>query len=142
LACENAASGCLSWDSVNEVSLALVDDGEISVLNKRYRGKEGATDVLSFSQQEGCELMSPNSNLGDVVISVDTLLRQAKRFKVPPEMELLRLVIHGLLHLAGYEHVGVPAARGRLMRKMEHLLLKRYAMLLGSGSAIRSAGAG
>jgi probable rRNA maturation factor len=92
-----------------EVSILLCDDRFIQDLNERYRGVKAPTDVLSFAQ-----LMpdSPpirnnpgqNSVAGDIVISVDTLKRQAIENDQQEETELKRLLIHGILHLQGFDH--------------------------------------
>jgi probable rRNA maturation factor len=82
-----------------EVSLRLVDDAEIHALNRDYRGKDKPTDVLAFAQQEG-PAAAPDV-LGDIVISVPTARRQAKRGL---HAELLHLTAHGLCHLLGYDH--------------------------------------
>ncbi len=93
-----------------EISLLLTDDGEIREMNRSYRGYDKATDVLSFAQCDpvadvpalpgvkGVPLL-----LGDIVISVDTAVRQATTHDVTLEQELALLAVHGLLHLIGYE---------------------------------------
>ena len=87
------------WD----LSVLLCDDVTISGLNSRYRGKPEATDVLSFAQNEGEPF--PGKRLpGDIVISLDTLSKNARRFAVSEDEELRRLVIHGILHLDGMNH--------------------------------------
>ena len=88
-----------------ELSIRLVDDAEIAQLNERYRGRRGPTDVLSFSLCEGPHAEQRGALLGDVVISLHTALRQARRYRRPLESEVLRLLIHGALHLIGYDHV-------------------------------------
>lgn len=93
-----------------EVSLALVDDVVIRQLNKRWRRKDKATDVLSFPM-----LAVPTADiykaaktsavlLGDIVVSVPTANRQAKAHKKTPMDEMTTLVAHGLLHLLGFDH--------------------------------------
>jgi probable rRNA maturation factor len=92
-----------------ELSLSLVDDDEIHALNRRWRGKDQPTDVLSFGMSEagGAE----SGLLGDVVISVETAARQAQAGARPLEAELLHLAVHGLAHLAGYDHATVRQER-------------------------------
>jgi len=96
-----------------ELSLSLVSDRAIRALNRSYRGIDSATDVLSFSQieQAGAALGSPHNvtnnsalTLGDVVISIDTALAQARELGTKPEARIRRLLIHGFLHLLGYDH--------------------------------------
>lgn len=99
-----------------ELSILLTDDREMRALNLEYRGRDRATDVLSFSQLEGPAGGLPPGLLGDVVLSVETAARQARARRVSLEEELGGLLVHGILHLAGFDHVGVPAARARRMR--------------------------
>jgi probable rRNA maturation factor len=82
-----------------EVALRLTDDAAIRELNRAWRGKDKATDVLAFAQQEAAR--AADDLLGDIVISVDTARRQAKRGL---HAELLHLASHGLCHLLGYDH--------------------------------------
>jgi probable rRNA maturation factor len=92
------------WGSPDlELSVLVTDDAEISSLNRDYRGKDGPTDVLSFSQMEGDDL-GGGEVLGDVVISLDTAVRQAKEYGCPLSAEMERLLVHGVLHLLGYDH--------------------------------------
>jgi len=87
-----------------ELSIALVDDAAIAELNARYRGIEGPTDVLSFSLLEGAHADRRGALLGDVVVSLDTAAAQARRARRSLDDEVLRLVIHGTLHLLGHDH--------------------------------------
>jgi probable rRNA maturation factor len=84
-----------------ELSIALVSDTQIKRLNKLYRNKDKPTDVLSFPIGERVEDWLI---LGDIVISVDTAKRQAKELGHSLEEELKRLLVHGLVHLLGYDH--------------------------------------
>ena len=90
------------WD----LSILLCGDKTIKDLNKIYRGKAEATDVLSFSLGENDNFpYQGNRHLpGDIVISLDTLRENARRFKVEEDEELRRLLIHGILHLDGMDH--------------------------------------
>jgi probable rRNA maturation factor len=94
-----------------ELSIALVDDAEIAELNARYRGVEGATDVLSFSLPDGAHAERRGALLGDVVVSVDTASVQARRGRRSLDDEVLRLLIHGTLHLLGHDHERSDDAR-------------------------------
>ena len=88
-----------------ELSVLLTDDKKIRTLNKLYRGENRATDVLSFSQSEEKEEDKPNSHLmGDVVISTVTAKRQAAEHGLTLEEEIVLLLIHGILHLLGFDH--------------------------------------
>lgn len=90
-----------------ELSILFTDDEHMAALNRQYRDKEGPTDVLSFSMMEDPEGDLPlfeTVMLGDVVVSVDTALRDAEELEQPFERTLDRLLIHGILHLLGYDH--------------------------------------
>jgi probable rRNA maturation factor len=105
------------------LSILLTDDAEISRLNHTYRKKRGPTDVLSFAMCE-CEACPTggkvNSHvLGDVVISLDTAMRQAEEQEETCAGELQRLLVHGVLHLSGYDHDGVSRRKAAAMRKKE-----------------------
>jgi rRNA maturation RNase YbeY len=87
-----------------ELSVLLANDRKIRTLNKQYRGQDRATDVLSFAQNEEKE-NKPNSPLmGDVVISTETAKRQATEHGLTLEEEIVLLLIHGILHLLGFDH--------------------------------------
>lgn len=104
-----------------ELSILLTDDREIHKLNLAYRGKDKPTDVLSFPLDEDAARVQ--GMLGDVVISLPTAKRQARALKVSPREELLRLLVHGTLHLLGYDHENVPARTAARMRKTEERML-------------------
>ena len=91
-----------------ELSLLLTDDAEIRRLNKTYRSLDQATDVLSFPQDEEAVNESGKTLLGDVVISVETAVRQAEEHHLSFNEELILLAIHGILHLLGYDHERSP----------------------------------
>lgn len=107
-----------------QVSVLFVNDATIHKLNRKFRGKNKPTDVLSFPQVENLrgKLFSPS--LGDIVISLDTAKTQAKEFGVSLYEELLRLLIHGTLHLAGYDHEKVSASKAQKMRRTEAKLFR------------------
>jgi len=84
-------------------SVALVSDKRMADLNKLFRGKGSTTDVLSFPNEPE-EFDPDQKNLGDVVISVEQASRQAEENGLSLEMELKQLILHGLLHLCGYDH--------------------------------------
>ena len=87
-----------------ELSILLCDDLTIRKLNRRYRKKNKATDVLAFPMQEGPGPASHPGLLGDVVISLPTATRQAAQHDRPIIQEVTFLLAHGLLHLLGYDH--------------------------------------
>ena len=85
-----------------ELSVALVGDEEMRPLNAKYRKKNKTTDVLSFSADPG--ISSEAGLLGDVIISIEQAKRQAKERNHSLKKELVTLLIHGILHLLGYDH--------------------------------------
>lgn len=115
--------GISGWD----LSILFCEDDFIHNLNATYRGIDAPTDVLSFSQSEGPGVDHPGGGTerptaaGDIVVSLDTMYRQAAEYDVPAEEELKRLLIHGILHLAGYDH-GEQHDDGEMMGIQEGLL--------------------
>lgn len=104
-----------------EVSILLTGDAEIQEMNLRCRGKDSPTDVLSFSMLEGEPVEGPEPLLGDVVISLDTALRQAMAHGLSLEQEMALLAVHGTLHLLGYEDETEEGAA--VMRRREKEIL-------------------
>ncbi len=101
------------------VNLVIVDDREIRRLNRRYRAKDKPTDVLSF----GYDASPDDDVVGDVYLSHETLARDARRLGVDARDLSLRLVVHGVLHVVGYDHESdADAAR---MERRERMALKR-----------------
>jgi probable rRNA maturation factor len=111
-------------ETVRELSLLLCADATIQELNAQYRGKDKPTDVLSFSQLEGDAAFA--SSLGDLVISLEVAQRQSKRYRLSLSEELLRLLVHGLLHLHGYDHEKVAPAKAQAMRRMERRIFTKF----------------
>jgi probable rRNA maturation factor len=106
----------------DELSLVLVSDRVMHELNRSWRGADRPTDVLAFAQADGVG-GAPDGLLGDVVISVDTARRQAVALGHSLVAESERLLVHGLLHLLGYDHER-SAAEARRMRRRERALLR------------------
>jgi len=108
-----------------EVSVVLADDPYIRELNRDYRGKDRATDVLSFALNEGDEpdiIDGPEELLlGDIIISLETAERQAGEFGHSLERELAYLTVHGMLHLLGFDHED-EAERQTMRREEERVL--------------------
>lgn len=97
----------LQVDEKTEISLLFTDDKFIRSLNHQYRGIDKSTDVLSFSLREGpVKALESGIDklLGDIIVSVETAQRQADNLNHSLEKELILLLIHGLLHLTGYDH--------------------------------------
>lgn len=109
-----------------ELSIALVDADEIADLNKRYRDVEGPTDVLSFGCDDPCAVSGGEPiTLGDVIIAPVIAEQQAAELGNTVESELNLLLVHGILHLLGYDHIDDEDAR--VMQERERAVLEAYA---------------
>lgn len=108
------------------LTITFIRDAAMRELNREYRGKDKPTDVLSFAYHESDEgFPETDSHIGDVVISVETAARYAAEFGLTFERELEHLIIHGTLHLAGYDHETDNGEMIRLERKLRKELLKK-----------------
>jgi len=103
------------------VSVALVSDRRIRALNRRYRGKDYATDVLSFPSSPEPPFLSPDRFWGDIVIARGVARRQAREARHSELTEIRLLALHGLLHLLGYDH---ERDNGRMLRLERRLRRK------------------
>jgi probable rRNA maturation factor len=109
-----------------ELSVVLTGDAQVRKLNRQYRGKDKTTDVLSFSLLEGKRLksgMGKKNMLGDVVISLPQAKRQAREAGKTLESEAGMLLVHGILHLLGYDH-GSRRDEKRMFGLQERILRK------------------
>ena len=102
------------------LDLTFIRDPAMRELNRVYRGIDSSTDVLSFSYQEGDVTAS---HLGDVVIAVETAEKYARELSIDFHRELEHLVIHGTLHLAGYDHETDNGEMNRLEKILRRRLL-------------------
>lgn len=100
------------------IEVILMNDRKMRQLNRKYRGKDCTTDVISLSLLESGLPPKVTSILGEVYISVPTARRQAKRYGHNLNHELCLLFVHGLLHVFGYDHEG-SASEARKMKKLE-----------------------
>ena len=108
-----------------ELSIAVVGIEEMSTLNEQYRGKDGPTDVLSFGCDDPCPAGGDEPiTLGDVVISPEVAEAQAEELGHTVEAELNLLLVHGILHLLGYEHDSDDGAAA--MQAREQTLLDAW----------------
>jgi probable rRNA maturation factor len=99
------------------LSLAVVDEEEMTELNRRFLGREEPTDVLSFPMQDEDE----SDMFGEIVVCADVAAREAQARKTPYDTELALYALHGLLHLLGYDD-GTPAQRKRMRRREREIL--------------------
>jgi len=114
---KNQSKSILSYlklPSSTEVSISFIDDGYMRELNLKYRDNNRTTDVLSFPQE--------GELLGDILISVDKATAQSEELGHTFEQEVRRLVVHGVLHLLGYDHKKLQEAR--LMEEKEKEILE------------------
>jgi probable rRNA maturation factor len=107
-----------------ELSIVLVDDRQITAMNRAYLNREGPTNVIAFPMQEGRFAHFSPQLLGDVVISVDTAWREAQLAGMDLDERLTQLVVHGLLHLCGYDHEHDAADARRMAAKSRQLMAK------------------
>lgn len=108
-----------------ELSVSLCDDRQMRALNRTFRAKNKPTDVLSFPLLIEARKKTVQPGLmGDLVISLPTMIRQARMYRQPPNREFLRLAVHGLLHLLGHDHEKVPSSVARRMRSIEKKVLE------------------
>lgn len=113
----------LSLPKKTEICISFVDDDTMRSLNETYRGIKRTTDVLSFPQYEE-NLTNPSKTnfiLGDILISINTAIKNSKRYQNSLEQEVQKLLIHGILHLLGYDHKKIKEAQK--MREKEKELM-------------------
>jgi probable rRNA maturation factor len=138
------ASASEAVELQGQVTVLLTDDATVRRLNREFRHKDKATDVLSFPAAEPAGEFAPtglNRMAGDLAISLDTATRQAESFGHPLETEIRILLLHGLLHLAGFDHetdTGQMARREGRLRRLFDLptgLIERASQSSGSRSS-------
>ena len=117
----------------DSVTVQLISDRSMAKLNEKYRGKQGPTDVLSFPTN-GARPAKRAEYVGDIAISPETARRNARRFSRSLPLEMCILILHGMIHLAGFDH---ETDRGQ-MERYERRLRKRLGI---SGPAAAKPGA-
>lgn len=127
---ENNLINDFSFSGYLELELSLVSDLDIQQLNNDYRNKDKPTDVLSISlfsdfRQEWRDNNLPLINLGDIIISVDTAIKQSENAGISLETELIELFIHGVLHLLGFDHE-ISESEMDIMYKKEKSIFDYY----------------
>ena len=108
--------------SSDGVTIAFVSDRAMSELNRMWRGKRGTTDVLSFPAEQDEFEVSEGPSLGDVVISVEQAARQAKDNRMSLDDEIAQLILHGMIHLCGYDHATDNGEMNRLELRLRKKL--------------------
>ena len=104
-----------------ELSLLLVDDARIAELNQAYLQRPGPTNVIAFPMRQGEHNDMHPELLGDVVISMETSAREARKAGLSAERRFDQLLIHGILHLMGYDHIHSQAHAQAMEAKSEEL---------------------
>jgi probable rRNA maturation factor len=105
-----------------ELSILIVDNSRIGELNEKYLNRAGPTNVIAFPMQEGrFSSISPHL-LGDVVISVEIAAKEGKSFGISLEERFIQLLVHGILHLLGYDHEKTDQEAEKMEQKSEELL--------------------
>jgi probable rRNA maturation factor len=109
--------------NTGSLSVVLTGKPEMQSLNLRYRGKNYATDVLSFSYPDA--MMEEDPFLGEIVLSPEIAAEQAFRWRVAFNREFRKLLLHGILHLLGYDH---ESDRGQMKRTETALMRRKFFM--------------
>lgn len=113
------------YDDDYEVSLSFVNDEEIWEINREYRGVDSPTDVLSFPllTDDDIEVEYEEVSLGDIVVSTETAIRQAKEYNHSVTREICFLVCHSMFHLLGYDHMTEEEAK--IMEEKQESVLNK-----------------
>ena len=117
----NAILNALDYPEA-ELSILIVDDQQITQLNRQYLNREGPTNVIAFAMRQGQFADIAPNLLGDVVISADTAQREAQSAGISMQDRFDQLLIHGTLHLLGYDHENTKAEARKMEEKTNELL--------------------
>ncbi|OGZ17688.1 MAG: rRNA maturation RNase YbeY [Candidatus Nealsonbacteria bacterium RBG_13_36_15] len=111
-----------------ELSIALVGPTEIKKINKRYLGRNKATDVLAFPEFKKNKTIPTRKikNLGEIIICPIEVKKNARRFNSTFKKELIEVLIHGIMHLLGYDHEKNQKEAEKMMKKQNHHLFKTF----------------
>lgn len=131
-----AAAGRHGKTVTGEVTIRVVGRAEMTELNRRYRGKNAATDVLAFAFDGD----APVAILGDVVICAPVMLAEAARRGIPPANHWAHLTVHGVLHLCGFDHQAETEARE--MESLERKILAEFDIALDAADMESTAAPG
>jgi probable rRNA maturation factor len=105
-----------------ELSILIVDDPEIGGLNKKYLDRHGPTNVIAFPMRTGQFNNIAPQLLGDVVISIETAAREGKIAGISMEERFIQLLVHGILHLLGYDHEKNKTQADKMEQKSNEIL--------------------
>lgn len=107
-----------------ELSILITDDKTITEINEAYFQRPRPTNVISFSMMEGrfADVNPEAKMLGDIIISMETTIREAGEAMIPVEERFAQLLVHGLLHIFGYDHESPEADARRMEQKSEALM--------------------
>lgn len=105
-----------------ELSILIVDDSKIEVLNKKYFNRYGSTNVIAFPMRTGQFNNIAPQLLGDVVISIETAAREGKIAGISMEERFVQLLVHGILHLLGYDHEKNKKQAYKMEKKSDEIL--------------------
>jgi probable rRNA maturation factor len=108
-----------------ELSILIVDDPQIAVLNKKYLHRSGPTNVIAFPMHTDDFPNIRPQLLGDVVISIETAAKEGKRIGIGMEERFIQLLVHGILHLIGYDHEK-SEAQAEKMEQKENEIMKLF----------------
>ena len=120
-----------------DLGICLVNEKEITRLNEEFLAHKGSTDVITFDYAESG---STGAMRGEIFVCVDEAVRQAKRFHATWQSELVRYIVHGVLHLLGYEDVRLDDRRK--MKREEDRLLRQVADAFSLASLAKTCGKG
>jgi probable rRNA maturation factor len=118
-------TGFQSWNKKQTIGLYFCDDTEMRKIHRKFRKIDKTTDILSFPAHEGLSIHGSRESLGDLVVSIDTILRSAKRQKKQWRWEASEVLIHGVLHLLGFDHIGNKKKAAR-MKSLQLELLRSF----------------
>ena len=105
-----------------ELSILIIDDPQIEKLNEAYLNRKGPTNVIAFPMREGDFSELNPQILGDVVISTDTAKIEADRLGISTESRIIQLLVHGILHLFGYDHEKTTSEARKMAQKENEIL--------------------
>lgn len=105
-----------------EVSIVIVNDHQIAKINSEYLKRTGPTNVIAFAMRDGDFAHLNPDLLGDVIVSIDTAEKEAEKAAMDPELRFVELLVHGILHLFGYEHENDPKGAIEMEAKSDAIL--------------------